>query len=42
MNVSLTTDSPSQSALLVAAASKAYLDEVVNQERMSRSRRLGN
>jgi chromosome segregation ATPase len=32
MNVSLTTDTAKGSALLVAAVSKAYLDEVVNQE----------
>ncbi len=34
MIVRLTTDDPDASALLVAAVSKAYLDDVVNQERM--------
>ena len=31
--ISLTTDDPDASALLVAAVSKAYLDDVVNQDR---------
>ena len=40
MNIGIVTESAKESALLVAAVSKAYLDEVVNQERLQRSQHL--
>lgn len=42
MNLSLTTESANQSALLIASVSKAYLDEVVNQEQLFRTQRISD
>lgn len=40
MAVSVTADTPQASAYLTASVSKAYLDEVVNEEKSNRLRRL--
>ena len=40
MNVSVAADTPLETSLLTASVAKAYIDEVVNQEKKSRSLRL--